>query len=114
LISLVCSAPGGMYQPPPTRSSPPVSPLAWLPPLDVALYQVSFLYLLSMVQYDTLGVYNTDPRTPYFADPRVNDIVADFQGDLAIAEITIRKRNRSRPVPYMFQLPSMIPNGISI
>jgi arachidonate 15-lipoxygenase len=114
LMSLVCSSPGGMYQPPPTRSSKVVDPIAWLPPLDVALYQVSFVYLLAMVQYDTLGVYSTNPRTPYFADPRVDDLVADLQGALAVAEITIRKRNRSRPIPYLFQLPSMIPNSISI
>lgn len=114
LMSLVCSVAGGTYKAPPTKSSPPADPVEWLPPLDVALYQVSFLYLLAGIQYDTLGVYDTDPRTPYFADPRVGDIVADLQGDLALAEIAIRKRNRSRPIPYLFQLPSMVPNSISV
>ena len=114
LLSLASSAPGGVYKAPPTRSSGPVDPIEWLPPHDVALYQVSFVYLLAMIQYDTLGVYSTDPRTPYFADPRVADLVADFQGDLATAEIEIRKRNRTRLIPYVYQLPSMIPNSISI
>ena len=32
----------------------------------------------------------------------------------AAAEAEIRRRNRSRPLPYENQLPSMIPNSISI
>ncbi len=114
LLSLVCSVPGGTYEPPPGRGEGPLDLMKWLPPLDIALYQVSFVYLLSMIQYDTLGVYSLDPRVPYFVDDRVNDLVANLQGELAMAEIEIRKRNRSRPIPYMCQLPSMIPNSISI
>jgi arachidonate 15-lipoxygenase len=30
------------------------------------------------------------------------------------AELEIRKRNKTRPMPYLMQLPSMIPNSISI
>jgi hypothetical protein len=33
---------------------------------------------------------------------------------LAAIEAEIRKRNRTRPLPYENQLPSMIPNSISI
>ena len=88
--------------------------MAWYPPLDVALYTFSFEYLLSSVQYDTFGHYEHNPRDPYFGDARVQPLVADFQGELAAIEKEIRQRNRTRPMPYPFQLPSMIPNSISI
>ncbi len=107
-------ASGTVYQEPPTKSSAVESPLAWMPPLDVSLYWLSFAYLLSMTQYDTLGFYSTDPRKPYFADPRVDELAIALQGDLTVAELEIRTRNRSRPMPYLMQLPSMIPNSISI
>jgi arachidonate 15-lipoxygenase len=69
---------------------------------------------LSGVQYDTFGYYSDNPRMPYFADQRVQEIVANLHDDLALIEIEIRKRNRSRPMEYPFQLPSQIPNSISI
>jgi hypothetical protein len=31
-----------------------------------------------------------------------------------LAEIEIRKRNASRPMEYPFQIPSLMPNSISI
>ena len=84
------------------------------PPLDVSLYTLSFEYLISAIQFDTFGHYEDNPRTPYFADPRVQVLVADLHDALALIEIEIRKRNASRPLPYEFQLPSRIPNSISI
>jgi len=61
-----------------------------------------------------LGVYSSDPRIPYFADPRADQLNIELQGDRMAAELEIRKRNHSRPMPYLLQLPSMIPNSISI
>lgn len=88
--------------------------LNWCLPLDVALYTISFEYLLSAVQYDRLGHYDADPRNPYFVDARVHDAVAEFQEELAKIETKIRQRNQTRPLPYPFQLPSQVPNSISI
>ena len=85
-----------------------------MPPIDVALYQASFSYLLSSVQYDKLGHYAQNERRPYFKDKRVAPVVAAFQAELAAAEATIHTRNRSRPFPYESQLPSQVPNSISI
>lgn len=117
LMSYMPSVAGTIYQPAPERSTVISSEqdcLRWYPPLDVSLYTFSFEYLLSSVQYDTFGHYEGNPRTPWFTDPRVQPLAADFRDDLALIEIEIRKRNRERPMPYPFQLPSMIPNSISI
>jgi arachidonate 15-lipoxygenase len=117
LMSYMPSVAGTIYHAPPTRSTALATIddcLAWYPPLDVALYTFSFEFLLSSVQYDTFGHYEQNPRTPYFTDPRVQPLVADLQDELALAEIEIRKRNQARPMPYPFQLPSQIPNSISI
>ena len=117
LMSYMPSVAGTIYQAPPTRSLSLQSPdalMAWYPPLDVALYTSSFEYLLSQVQFDTFGHYDTNNRVPYFADPRIPPLVADFQEALALIEMEIRKRNKARPMPYPFQLPSMIPNSVSI
>lgn len=117
LMTYTPSVAGTIYNPMPTRSQVIESEakmIEWYPPLDVSLYSVSFEYLLSGVQFDTFGHYNSDPRLPYFNDPLVSEIVLDFQEELAQIEAIIRKRNKERPMPYLFQVPSMIPNSISI
>lgn len=88
--------------------------LAWFPPLDVALYTVSFVYLLSSIQFDALGHYASNRQYPHFADRPAQKALEAFQAELAQAEITIRQRNLERPIPYLFQLPSRVPNSISI
>ncbi len=117
LMSYVPSVGGSLYRPSPTRSTTLNSIndcLPWYPPLDIALYGATFEFLLSSVQYDSFGRYEHNPRDPYFTDPRVQPLVADLQDALALVEIEIRKRNSERPLPYPFQLPSQIPNSISI
>lgn len=117
LMSYIPAATGTLYDTPPSRSDElnAGDALKWLPPLDVALYQTSFAYLLTGVQFDTLGYYTDDPRTCYFQDCRVAPLVAKFQMNLNAAEIKISERNNNeRPFPYIFQLPSMVPNSISI
>jgi arachidonate 15-lipoxygenase len=117
LMSFAPSVTGCLYREPPgkdTVMSTPDDLLAWCPPLDIALYTLSFEYLLSGVQYDVFGKYSDDPRIAYFKDSKVEEAVADFQCQLANIEIEICKRNKSRAIPYTFQLPSMIPNSTSI
>lgn len=116
-MAFVPSVGGSLYKASPTRSTTVASEedlVAWFPPLDIALYSSSFEFLLSAVQFDTFGHYEHNERDPYFTDPRVMPLVDDFQDALALIEIEIRKRNRERPIPYPFQLPSQIPNSISI
>jgi len=115
LMTYIPSVSGSLYAPPPTASDDdPADTLRAMPPLDVALYQLSFAYLLSSVQYDNFGHYSDNPRAPYFADVRVREAEADFKADLCAIEQTIRARNKQRPMPYPYQLPSHIPNSISI
>ena len=115
-MSYIPAASGTLYDTPPSASDQLAQEdvVKWLPPLDVALYQTSFAYLLTGVQFDTLGYYTDDPRSAYFTDKRVAPLVAKFQMNLSKAEIEISQRNESRPFPYIFQLPSMVPNSISI
>ena len=117
LMSYMPSVAGTIYQPAPgkeTQVTDEKDCLAWYPPLDVSMYTFLFEYLLSGVQYDTFGHYSEDPKIPYFKDTRLADALSEFQEELASIEITIRRRNRSRPMDYPFQLPSQIPNSISI
>lgn len=117
LMSYAPGVAGTIYSPAPTRLTQLESVtdlLQWCPPLDVSLYASSFEYLLSNIQYDKLGYYDENLSYPYFTEPKIREFVADFQGDLALIEIEIRQRNKARPFPYTFQLPSKIPNSISI
>ena len=117
MMSYLPSVSGTAYAPPPPdgkTTDASADTLRVLPPVDVALYQLSFGYLLSSVQYDTFGTYTDNPRRPYFADPRAETTAIDFRLALARIEAEIRKRNATRPLPYENQLPSMIPNSISI
>ncbi len=117
LMSYMPCVAGTIYNPPPTRNTKLHTEddlIKWYPPLDVALYTFSFEYLLSSIQYDKLGYYDENLRHPYFTDAVIREIVEDFQEELALIEIEIRKRNKTRPYPYTFQLPSKIPNSISI
>jgi len=117
LMSFAPSVTGCLYQAPPGKDTELKTPddlLTWCPPLDIALYTLTFEYLLSGVQYDVFGKYNEDPRISYFKDVNVAEAVGDFQCDLAGIEIEICKRNKTRAMPYTFQLPSMMPNSTSI
>ena len=117
LMSYMPAVAGTLYRPAPNRSTVLATEqdcLPWYPPLDVGLYTLSFEFLLSGVQFDRFGHYETNPRAPYFTDKRVQPLVADLQDALARAELEIRQRNQSRPVAYPFQLPSQVPNSISI
>ncbi|WP_338845081.1 lipoxygenase family protein [Massilia sp. W12] len=108
---------GTVYRPMPTRATQlqqRADLLPWYPPLDLVLYTFSFEYLLSDIQYDTLGHYPGSPCTPYFQDDKARDVVAAFQAELAQIEVEIRKRNQHRVLPYVYQLPSLIPNSVSI
>ncbi len=117
LMSFMPSVGGAIYQPAPTRSlqiDNEAALIKWYPPLDVALYTFSFEYLLGEVQYDRFGHYSFNPKESYFADPRVRELELDLQDNLALIEIEIRKRNKTRPLPFPHQLPSLMPNSICI
>ena len=88
MMSYLPSVSGTAYAAPPKASDQTIEkPEHYLlPPLDVALYQASFGYLLSGVQYDVLGVYEANPRRPYLIDDRVLEFYYEFQGNLHSTE----------------------------
>lgn len=106
------SCPLSMWGPPPTaHSAEDESSFALrLPPLDIALYQSQFAFLLATQKYDTFGHYA--PRT--FTDPRVQPLISRLQGELRRIEEVIAQRNSLRRYRYELQLPSRITNSISI
>ena len=116
LMSYLPSVSGTAYRDVPTRDDAfgEAEYLETLPPIDVGLYQLSFGWLLSALQYDRLGYYTANPRRPYFQDTRVHPARDRFQAALATAEATIRQRNFCRPLAFEMQIPSFIPNSISI
>lgn len=117
LMSYMPSVAGTIYQPAPDANTEIGSVddcIKWYPPLDVSMYTFLFEYLLSGVQYDTFGHYNEDPKIPYFTDERLEEPLSEFQKELAEIEVEIHHRNKVRPMKYPFQLPSQIPNSISI
>lgn len=64
---------------------------------------------MPFVHYTVLGRYPPG----HFPDPRVADLLSDFQNELASIDDTIRQRNRNRR-PYVFLVPSGIPQSINI
>lgn len=119
LMSFMPSVAGTIYKPAPGRDTVVDSEEAackYYPPLDVASYTYLFEYLLSSLQYDTFGNYDEGDEKdgPYFTDARVQEPLKHFQSRLEEIETTIKKRNASRPMEYPFQIPSSIPNSISI
>lgn len=117
LMSYMPSVAGAIYHPAPgkhTLIEKEDDLIKWIPPLDVGLFTFSFEYLLAEVQYDRFGHYGFNPKESYFSDPRVHELELDFIDALALIEIEIRKRNKSRALPYPHQLPSLMPNSVCI
>lgn len=104
---LMCYAPGvpgALY----TRNVP-IDLIVTLPPLDLARLQLEFLSLLGGVYYTRLGAYRDD-AIPAAALPALTA----FQAALRDAEETIARRNKARPLPYPYLLPSCIPQSINV
>jgi arachidonate 15-lipoxygenase len=88
--------------------------LAMLPPLGLAHYQSTLGVLLGSVRYTTLGHYSYEPIiSPFAGDSRLDPHVRAFRRRLEEVETLITQRNTSR-VPYLFLLPSLIPQSTNI
>jgi len=85
-----------------------------LPPFNIANDQVDLTQLLSGVNYTTLGKY----KRRHFKDRRVRDPLDDFATKLEDIEDEIEERNEEAKVagvaPYIYMLPSKIPQSINI
>jgi arachidonate 15-lipoxygenase len=111
LMSYVPNMPLACFRPAPTAKSGATLQdyLDMLPPLPHAGLQLSIGYLLGSVHYTMLGHYPFG----YFQDPRVSEPLTAFQKDLADIDATIQQRNQQRR-PYLFLVPSGIPQSINI
>lgn len=86
--------------------------LAMLPPLDVAHMQNALGFLLGSVHHTTLGEYDAG-LFGHFKDSKVEAPLEAFKKSLERIEKTITARNGTR-VPYVYLLPSRIPQSINI
>lgn len=81
-----------------------------LPPDMVFAKGANMVYLLSDMQYTTLGDYA--PGT--FVDPRLPPVIARFRANLRGVEAGCMSRNEKRYLPYTYLHPSNILQSISI
>ena len=115
--SLMSYAPfisGSTWAPDPTTQAGKREPdwLAQLPPLSLALQQLTTLFTLGEVYYSTLW----DSSFGYaqkFDDPRLGDALGTFHRALLEVETQIDRANEERPAKYEFLKPSLIPMSIN-
>lgn len=93
--------------------------IALLPSMFAAMNQMYFLNFLGGVFYRPLGDYRKDtfPYGPAITDPKVakeGGPLSRFQNDLKSVESVIERRNLTRPRPYTYLLPSLIPTSTNI
>jgi arachidonate 15-lipoxygenase len=84
-----------------------------LPPLDMALYQLEWGYLLGTSRYTQLGEYHQGLFHKDFKKPKILEALSRFQEQLKDIEKTIDARNEKRK-PYTVLKPSLIPQSINI
>lgn len=92
--------------------------LNMMPPVKLALEQLSILTLLGSVYFRPLGDYRSNhfPYREWFEDSAItktNGPLAQFQKELSQVQSVITARNNKR-IGYNFLLPSKIPNSINI
>lgn len=109
-MGYVPNMPGALYSPPPTWETPDTeeSLVAALPPLDAAVLQMYTVWQLSAVRSNRLGDY------PRLTDPRAAGALASLRERLAEIEKDILARDATRPLPYRYLLPSLLPASIVI
>lgn len=93
--------------------------LDYMPPISLALEQLSSLFLLGSVYYRPLGDYRTNrfPYNSWFQDPAITDSegpLARFQAGLRAVEARIVARNERRMHAYEYLQPSLIPTSTNI
>ena len=107
--------PAAGYTPAPTaKGKTDQDYLDLLPPLKIADDQVDLTFILSGVDYTTLGHYSWN----LFKNDEVKSILHDFLGELESIEAQIQERNAQAAqvgiTPYDYLSPSKIPQSINI
>lgn len=110
IMSFTPGVPLAGYKPPPSAESPDAYEwIDMLPDLTMAQEQLKVLYLLGSVYYLRLGQYES---VRIRKDHR-QSLVA-FKRRLRRIEKTIKQRNKTRPMPYPYLLPSKIPQSTNV
>lgn len=84
--------------------------LKMLPPMNLAMQQLSMTYLLHNIRVTAIGDYPWF----HFKDQRVMKPLANFRAELKRIEKDTNARNQNRPLPYTILLPSQIANSIQV
>ncbi|NER22175.1 MAG: lipoxygenase [Symploca sp. SIO1B1] len=116
IMSYTPAMPGAGYAPAPTTttgSGDDKALIQFLPPLDIARTQLNLAHLLGSVYYTQLGYYPSE-----FEEALSNDqqnSLKKFQTDLQEIEKEIKARNNDNPnFPYVYLMPTQIPQSINI
>lgn len=80
-----------------------------LPPQKLAAKQLELMKTLAVFRPNRLGYPDNN-----FIDFRAQKVLENFQGKLAEIEQKIDDRNENRIEPYIFLLPSNVPNSLNI
>lgn len=107
--------PLAIYRPPPTdkRKAKRQDWLDYYPPLSIAMIQQSLYFIIGTLHYTQLGEYPVG----WFVDRRVDKPLREFKDRLREIEGEILRENANvemRPMPYIYLLPSRIPQSTNI
>ena len=104
--------PGAAYLPPPDTADPVDAQRLtdMLPPYDVGAVQFQ-TNQMAYFRFDKFGDFGAYRVSKVAA---VQPAIARLRQDLAGIEVTIQNRNQSRPRPYIYMLPSLVPNSINV
>ncbi|MEZ4390312.1 MAG: lipoxygenase family protein [Polyangiales bacterium] len=101
------NAAGACWAPPPGEGATEAELLAMMPTWDCLMLQTDTVFQLAGIYYKRLGDYA-------LRDPRLDDLVARFNADLADVERRIEADDAGRRMSYRYLLPSKIPPSINI
>lgn len=104
--------PGALYSPPPQSATGATRRdwLGYLSKLNVAVLQQALGFTIGNTYFTRLGYYSACQ----FTEPRVAEVLAQFQADLTEVEQVINRRNETRVLRYPYLIPSRIPASINI
>ncbi|KAK3579731.1 hypothetical protein CHS0354_008871 [Potamilus streckersoni] len=106
--------PGAMRAPPPTKKKVTTisSIMAALPTKSGQSMMIAFTSFLS--KYSSLEAYLGEYHDPYFTEPSVREVQAEFRDNLKKISEEIQTRNKSLKIPYTYLLPERVPNSTSV
>ncbi|KAL3883124.1 hypothetical protein ACJMK2_029417 [Sinanodonta woodiana] len=106
--------PGAMRAPPPTKKKETTisSFMAALPTKSEQAMMIAFTAFIS--KFSGQEVYLGDYQDPYFTEPSVREVQAEFRENLKKISEEIQIRNTSLEIPYTYLLPERVPNSTAV